>query len=65
MNPDLVAGRMAGAKALNVGQVCIAPDYLLIKDTAVDDMVAALASKWDGWFGEDKSASGFLWPGGQ
>ncbi|MEC8758361.1 MAG: aldehyde dehydrogenase family protein, partial [Bacteroidota bacterium] len=35
MNPDLVAGRVGWAKALNVGQVCIAPDYLLIKDTAV------------------------------
>ena len=57
MNPDLVAGREGWAKALNAGQVCIAPDYLLIKDTAVDDMVAALARRWDGWFGEDKSAS--------
>ncbi|MEC8597309.1 MAG: aldehyde dehydrogenase family protein [Bacteroidota bacterium] len=57
MNPDLVAGRVGWAKALNVGQVCIAPDYLLMKDTAVDDMVAALARRWDGWFGEDKSAS--------
>ncbi len=57
MNPDLVAGRICWGKALNSGQVCIAPDYLLVKDTAMEDTLSALARTWDRWFADGAAAS--------
>ncbi len=57
MSPDLVAGRICWGKALNSGQVCIAPDYLLVKDTAMEDTLSALVRTWDRWFGDDVAAS--------
>lgn len=57
MGADRVAGRIGWGKALNSGQVCIAPDYLLVKDTAVEETLAALARTWNRWFGADAAAS--------
>ena len=57
MNPDLVAGRICWGKALNSGQVCIAPDYLLVRDTAMTDTLSALARTWDRWFVDGAAAS--------
>ena len=57
MKAGMVAGRIGWGKALNSGQTCIAPDYLLVKEAALNDTVSALIRLWDGWFGEDKAAS--------
>lgn len=57
VSPDAVVSSMAWGKALNAGQVCIAPDYLLVEAKAVDGIVAAFTAKWAGWFGADVSAS--------
>lgn len=52
-NLDVAARRIIWAKHLNAGQVCIAPDYLLVhesvKDTLVDKMVQAIRQ----FFGKD------------
>ena len=57
VSPDAVVSSMAWGKALNAGQVCIAPDYLLVEARAVDGIVAAFTAKWAGWFGAEVSAS--------
>ena len=56
-NMSEVAQRMAWGKTLNSGQVCIAPDYLLLERGLQDRMVEALVSVWDRWFGKDKASS--------
>jgi coniferyl-aldehyde dehydrogenase len=38
----VAARRIAFAKLLNAGQTCVAPDYLLVPRTRVDDMISAL-----------------------
>lgn len=56
-NLSEVAQRMAWGKTLNSGQVCIAPDYLLLEKGLQEQMVDALVSVWDRWYGVDKAAS--------
>ncbi|TQF73479.1 aldehyde dehydrogenase family protein [Rhodococcus spelaei] len=41
---DVTARRVVWAKLLNSGQVCIAPDYLLVDRSVRDDLVARLVS---------------------
>lgn len=57
MKPEVVAGRICWGKALNAGQVCIAPDYLLVAASALDDTLRAIVTTWTKWFGEDVSLS--------
>ena len=57
LKPDVVAGRICWGKTLNSGQVCIAPDYLLVKASAVEATLTAIVSTWSRWFGDDVSAS--------
>ena len=57
MKPDVVAGRICWGKALNAGQVCIAPDYLSSSLRWWTPTVKAIVSTWSGWFGDDVSAS--------
>ena len=52
-----VARRVAWGKALNAGQVCIAPDYLLVEEGVLDGMVSALAARWEQCFTADVSSS--------
>lgn len=52
-----VAKRVAWGKALNAGQVCIAPDYLLVEEGALDGVVSALAARWEQCFTTEVSDS--------
>ena len=57
MSAKTVAGRIAWGKALNSGQVCIAPDYLLVEESVMQETVNAITSTWSAWLGEDVSRS--------
>lgn len=57
VNPREVASRIAWGKGLNAGQVCIAPDYLLVESAAADAVVAAVIDRWNFCFSDDPSAS--------
>lgn len=41
---QVAAQRIMIGKTLNAGQICLAPDYLLVPEEKLDDMVAALKS---------------------
>ena len=41
---DRAAGRIALAKMMNAGQICLAPDYLLVPEDREDQTIAALRS---------------------
>jgi len=55
--PREVASRIAWGKGLNAGQVCIAPDYLLVENKASDAIVSAIIDRWNFCFTEDVAAS--------
>jgi len=57
VNPREVASRVAWGKGLNAGQVCIAPDYLLVESSAVDAVIGAVIDRWNFCFSEDPSTS--------
>ena len=48
-----VAKRLAWGKGLNAGQVCIAPDYLLVEASVEADLVSAVVSRWKQCFTGD------------
>lgn len=52
-----VAKRVAWGKSLNAGQVCIAPDYLLVEEGVLDGVVSALSVRWAQCFTSDVSSS--------
>ena len=52
-----VVSSLAWGKVLNAGQVCIAPDYLLVESSAKDEVVEAFRNTWSKWFGESVSDS--------
>lgn len=45
--------RIAWGKCLNSGQTCVAPDYLLVHEDMVDDLVKELKTYLHRYFGED------------
>lgn len=57
MSPAKVASRVAWGKALNAGQVCIAPDYLLIEEDAADSVLKAVMDRWTLCFDGDAGSS--------
>lgn len=57
MSAKAVASRVAWGKALNSGQVCIAPDYLLVQEAAKAETVEAITSTWSAWLGDDVADS--------
>nr|WP_299382992.1 aldehyde dehydrogenase [Allomuricauda sp.] len=54
---NLAAKRIVWGKALNAGQTCIAPDYLLVHQSIKDKFVAALIRNIQKSYGENQSAS--------
>ena len=54
---DAAARRIAWGKWLNAGQICIAPDYVLVKREREEELVTALARIAKEFFGEDPQAS--------
>ena len=45
------ARRIAFGKALNAGQTCVAPDYLLVQDRVKDRLLPEIKKCWDEFYG--------------
>jgi len=54
---DLAARRIVSAKMLNAGQVCIAPDYVLVDSSVVDKFTSVSQKMIKDFFGEDPELS--------
>ena len=55
----LTAKRIAMPKFSNAGQMCVAPDYVLVHESIKDTLVAEMKSTLIQFFGEDAQQSGF------
>lgn len=51
------ARRLAWGKALNAGQTCIAPDYVLVQRDRRDELIGALREQFERMLGDDPRAS--------
>ncbi|PWW04454.1 aldehyde dehydrogenase (NAD+) [Hoeflea marina] len=51
------ARRIAWGKFLNAGQTCVAPDYVLVHESAADELVTRMKAEITGFFGADPKAS--------
>lgn len=51
------ARRIAWGKALNAGQTCVAPDYLLAHEDIHDQLIESIKMEWRSFFGEDPEKS--------
>ncbi|CUA84256.1 aldehyde dehydrogenase family protein [Pseudidiomarina woesei] len=54
---SVAARRIAWGKWLNAGQTCIAPDYVLVHENVHDQLVSALKTAINEFFGSDPSTS--------
>jgi aldehyde dehydrogenase (NAD+) len=54
---DLAARRIVWGKFLNLGQTCVAPDYVLCHESVRDELVSALRSEIARQFGADPLAN--------
>ena len=60
-NLEVAAKRVAWGKALNAGQTCIAPDYLMIDEKVKDKFLKLLVKEWENLLGKDpKQAKHFV-----
>ena len=50
-NLDQAAAKIAWLKAMNAGQICIAPDYVLAHASIKDELVAKIAQKLEQYYG--------------
>ena len=57
---SVAARRIAFGKAINSGQTCVAPDYLLVQERVKDKLLAKIKSCWEEFFGD--ALSGVQWP---
>ena len=48
----VAARRIAFGKALNSGQTCVAPDYLLVQDRVKGKLLAEIKKCWEGFYGD-------------
>jgi aldehyde dehydrogenase (NAD+) len=56
-NIAIAAKRIAWAKFLNAGQTCVAPDYVLVEESAEEELLAALAGAVTSFYGNDPRQS--------
>lgn len=56
----ITAKRIAWGKTVNVGQTCIAPDYLLVHKDIAEELQKGIAENWEEMFGADKQKSQYL-----
>jgi aldehyde dehydrogenase (NAD+) len=56
-NIEVAAKRIAWAKFLNAGQTCVAPDYVLVEESAEDALLTALADAVSAFYGPDPRQS--------
>ncbi|WOD41183.1 aldehyde dehydrogenase [Nodosilinea sp. E11] len=57
VNLEVAARRIAWGKFLNLGQTCVAPDYLLVDERVKDDLVVALKQRIAECYGENPAES--------
>jgi aldehyde dehydrogenase (NAD+) len=50
-NLDQAAAKIAWLKAMNAGQICIAPDYVLAHTSIKDELVAKITQKFEQYYG--------------
>lgn len=55
---EVTARRLAWGKFTNAGQTCVAPDYLLVERSVRDDLVSALRTAIEQFYGADPQRSG-------
>lgn len=58
---ELAARRIAFGKAINAGQTCVAPDYLLVHSSVKDKLLALISQTWESFYGKQVLASAD-WP---
>ncbi|MDY3279532.1 MAG: aldehyde dehydrogenase family protein, partial [Eubacteriales bacterium] len=56
----VAARRIAFGKALNAGQTCVAPDYLLVQEKVKDRLLAEIKKCWQTFYGDALSSP--QWP---
>lgn len=49
-NIKVAAKRICSAKGVNAGQICIAPDYVLVHKDVEEDLLAEIKAVWNEWF---------------
>ncbi len=54
---ELAARRIAFGKAINAGQTCVAPDYLLVHAGVKDKLLALISENWEGFYGKQAVTS--------
>jgi aldehyde dehydrogenase (NAD+) len=54
---DVAARRIAFGKYLNAGQTCVAPDYVLVSESRIDDLVEGIRTAIRDFYGADPAAS--------
>lgn len=59
-NIDLAAKRIAWGKTVNLGQTCIAPDYLLVHASIKEELQKKIVYHWEVLFGKEAQESPFL-----
>lgn len=52
-NMDITAKRLTWGKFLNVGQTCVAPDYVLVHESRKEELIAGLKKYIKAFYGED------------
>lgn len=55
-NIDVAAAKIAWIKAMNAGQICIAPDYVLVQESVHDALVQKIGEKWEQFYGKTPEA---------
>jgi len=58
-NVEVSAKRIAWSKAINAGQTCIAPDYVLVHQSIKDDLISKIEKYWVEMYGENPMNSEF------
>ena len=51
------ARRVAWGKALNAGQTCVAPDYLLVHESIQRQLIESIIGEWKSFYGDDPERS--------
>lgn len=57
---DVAARKIAWGKTVNLGQTCIAPDYLLVHATIKEQLSERIIHYWKQFFGDEPKESKFL-----
>lgn len=55
-NLDIAAAKITALKVMNAGQICIAPDYLLVQESVKDQLIAKIGEKIRAFYGQTPEA---------